>query len=330
MSRQTENYEALAAAAGLRYDALSETLYGQMDGFDVAVYAAQKSYPYMLTVHTAARNASGGTLDKNTAKEFAKSVKAILKIEQDGNHITIFMKNQPKQPQLQEELPGAVRQALSWLRSRGYTPCCSLCGKEEEVGTVLAGGGYYHLCPDCETMMQGNLAALTQQKQQKRENIVGGIVGALLGSLLGVLCIILLSQMGYVAALSGAVMAVGVLKGYELLGGKMTKKGVVICVLIMLLMTYLGDRLDWAIALLGEGGGAEAGFNLFECYRLVPYMIEEELIDVTQYAVNLLMIYAFLLLGAVPIIRDKVKEKKEETKMRRLGSVGNSFGGFQS
>lgn len=53
---------------------------------------------------------------------------------------------------------------------------------------------------------------LAVAKQPKPENIVGGIVGALLGSLLGVLCIVVLGQAGYVAALSGVIMAVGVLK----------------------------------------------------------------------------------------------------------------------
>ena len=54
-------------------------------------------------------------------------------------------------------------------------------------------------------------------------------------------------QLGYVAAISGAIMAVCALKGYELLGGKLTKKGVIISVVIMIVMTYVGDRVDWAI-----------------------------------------------------------------------------------
>ena len=57
---------------------------------------------------------------------------------------------------------------------------------------------------------------------------MGGVVGALIGSLLGAASIILLSQLGYVAAISGVIMAVCALKGYELLGGKLTKKGVII------------------------------------------------------------------------------------------------------
>lgn len=42
-------------------------------------------------------------------------------------------------------------------------------------------------------------------------------MGALLGSLVGVVSIIIFSQLGYVAALSGVIMAVCTLKGYEML-----------------------------------------------------------------------------------------------------------------
>lgn len=164
-------------------------------------------------------------------------------------------------------------------------------------------------------------------KSQKRENVIGGIVGALLGSLLGVASIVLLSQTGYVSVLAGVVMALGVLKGYELLGGKLTKKGVVICVVIMLLMTYVGDRADWALLLYREGGGADAGFNVFECYRMIPQAISAGIIEIQTYLLNLVLLYVFLLLGAVPTIRGKVKEKQEEGQMVKLGSA-DSFNSY--
>ncbi|MCM1190166.1 MAG: hypothetical protein NC541_12825 [bacterium] len=325
MSKQTKIYEAVAQATGFRYDALGQVVYGKADGFDVMIYAENPGTPTLLTIHTAARNTSGAILDPNEAKEFAKGAELVKSVEEDGNHIVIHLWNEIKQNKLTEKLPGALRQTLSFLRSKGFVPCCSVCGREEEVSGILAGGNHYHLCMECEGTMRSNLTTVIQQKDQKRENIVGGIVGAFLGSLLGVLCIIVLSRLGYVAALSGVVMAVGVLKGYELLGGKLTKKGIVLSVLIMLFMTYLGDRLDWAIALLTSGGGAEAGYNIFECYQLVPYAIEMELIELSSYVANLLLIYAFLLLGAIPTILSRVREKKEETQMRRLGTVSNSL-----
>ena len=48
MSKVTDNYEALAAAVGLRYDGANNTIYGQKDGYDLIVYAADSRYPYIL------------------------------------------------------------------------------------------------------------------------------------------------------------------------------------------------------------------------------------------------------------------------------------------
>lgn len=56
-------------------------------------------------------------------------------------------------------------------------------------------------------------------------------------------------------------------------------------------------------------------------------MIELEMIEMTSYAGNLLLLYVFLLLGAVPTIISKVREKQEEGKMVKIGSSG-SYGSF--
>lgn len=51
------------------------------------------------------------------------------------------------------------------------------------------------------------------------------------------------------------------------------------------------------------------------------------MIEMTSYAGNLLLLYVFLLLGAVPTIISKVREKQEEGKMVKIGSSG-SYGSF--
>ena len=134
---------------------------------------------------------------------------------------------------------------------------------------------------------------------------MGGVVGALIGSLLGAASIILLSQLGYVAAISGVIMAVCTLKGYELLGGKLTKKGVIISVVIMIVMTYVGDRVDWAIMI-----ARELETDVFFGYRLVPFLLSEEVIDMANYVQNLVLLYALLLVGAIPTISNAMRKDK--------------------
>ncbi len=325
MSKLTDVYSQLAASAGMRYDQVNNVIYGQKDGFDMVVYAEDSQAPYALTIHTAAKTPTGAAFTKDEFKELSKTVDALGVGKQEGNHITVSVVGSINQKKLRDslgsKLPEAMNGLVSFLRNRGCQPCCSICGQPEDVSAYVSAGSYFHLCSGCEANMRGNLAVEEQKKAQKKENVAGGIVGALLGSLVGVLCIVLFSQLGYVAALSGAIMAVGVLKGYELLGGRLTKKGIVISIVIMLIMTYVGDRIDTAILLWRDGGGADAGYNLFECYRLVPFAIEQGAMEMSVYIGNLALLYVFLLLGAVPTVISKVKEKREEGRMVKIGSA---------
>lgn len=320
---KTEVYNMLAARFGLFYDGANDVLHGQYEGYDLLIYAPNASYPYLLTVHTAARIVSGAVLTKDEIKEFKKGVKPITNLQQNGTNISIMLKNEPKPEKLMENLMVSVNALIPFLKRMGFHPCCNLCNQQVETSAYKAAGTFYHLCEDCAGRMQSGISVETYERQQKNENVIGGVVGALIGSVVGVLVIVLLSQLGYVAAISGVVMAIGVLKGYELLGGKLTKKGIVISVVIMLLMTYIGDQIDWALRLYIQGGGKEEGFTLFECYRLLGLALEEEIIEKGSYYGNLVMLYLFLLLGAIPTIVSKVREKKEAARMVKIGSVGD-------
>lgn len=316
--KKNQNYQELAMATGMRYDETNGVLHGQRDGFDFLLYPIDDSHPFVMELHTAAKSADGSVLDKDTIKQFCKSNKMVTNLTQKNLDITVNMGVQRSLEKLKNAANDALSETVKFLHSHAYAPCCDVCGQNVETAALKTGGQYYHMCPDCETKLRGGFAMKAQQESQKKENIIGGIVGALLGSLLGALSILVLSQLGYVAALSGAIMAVCVLKGYEMLGGKLTKKAIVISVIIMILMTYFGDRVDWAIILFREAGGADAGFNIFECYRLVSYALAEEIIDVGSYVANLFLLYVFVALGAVPAIRSKLKEKKEEGIIIRL------------
>lgn len=105
------------------------------------------------------------------------------------------------------------------------------------------------------------------EEREKRENIVAGVVGAFLGSLIGVACVVIIGQLGYVASISGLIMAVCALKGYELLGGTLSRKGAAISMVLILAMTYFAHQLSWAIA-LAEAMEGELG--IWESFRAIP------------------------------------------------------------
>ena len=90
---------------------------------------------------------------------------------------------------------------------------------------------------------------------EKQENMFTGIIGALLGAAIGGASIVLLGQLGYVASISGLILAVCTLKGYELLGKSRGTVGTILCVLLMLITPYIAYRISFAMQLVSIFAG---------------------------------------------------------------------------
>lgn len=139
------------------------------------------------------------------------------------------------------------------------------------------------------------------------ENVVLGIVGALIGAVLGGASIILLSQIGYIASISGLILAFCTLKGYQLLGKGMSTTGVVICLILMIVTPFAADWLDWGILLLKEL--EPYGFTYLECLEILPGMLADTPELMGEYLKNLGMLYLFVVLGGFYTMKEAFKRK---------------------
>ena len=138
------------------------------------------------------------------------------------------------------------------------------------------------------------------------ENFVMGLIGALIGAALGGASIILFSQMGYIASLSGLILAFCTLKGYELLAKGISTKGVILCAVLMLVIPFAADYLDWAIMLYRELGAY--GFTFGECLALLPELFKDGTITMGEYLKNLGMIYLFVIMGGFYTLKNAFKK----------------------
>lgn len=134
-------------------------------------------------------------------------------------------------------------------------------------------------------------------ERERREHVLAGLVGAFLGSLIGVACIVGVGQLGYVASISGVVMAVCAIKGYALLGGTISRKGAVISCVLTVIMTYFGNRLDFAVSV-----ARLAEVDVFSAFQAMGQLLDGGYINAAAYWGNLVMLYLFTLLGAVPTL----------------------------
>ena len=156
-----------------------------------------------------------------------------------------------------------------------------------------------------ETIIQGN-----PEINEKQENVVLGILGALIGGLLGGASIVLLDQAGVVAAISGVILAFCTLKGYELLGKKLSTMGIVICIVVMLVTPYLASRVTWALAIMDQSVALFGGQIQFgDAFKYVHDVVEELELQ-ADYWKNLLFVYAFAALGGFTTVKQAFKQKK--------------------
>lgn len=151
-------------------------------------------------------------------------------------------------------------------------------------------------------MYEGYGGQRIQRVEEKKENVIAGIVGAFLGTLIGLICIVVVDQLGYMASISGVVMGVCAIKGYQLLAGKMSLKGIVISTVLMICVVYVSQQLSWAI-----DAADILNIDVFSAFRLIPVMISQGSIDGGVYIKDLFMLYAFTALGAVPTIWNTIK-----------------------
>lgn len=307
-----ENYEALAQSVGFRLDEESGVMYGTKGSYSMILYAPQGgSAPYVFCL-TVSVQRGNGPLTREEQRKLQRENKFVVRVEQKGSRIALRFRQINNQDRLRETIRSAADSLAEFLRQAGFQNCCQACGRTGATGECILSGGPMLLCPSCYGAMQREAAEKAAKLQT--ESVLAGLVGALLGSLVGVASILLLSQLGYVSSLSGVLMAVCALKGYEWMGRRMSKKGVVLCVLVMLVMTFVGDWLDWAVIL-----AQELEIRLAVAFRAIPELLREEIIPMADYLKNLGLLYLFVVLGMVPMVRNILRNQAQRGQVRWLG-----------
>ena len=312
--------EDTSAAAGLTADEGSWTLFGTRGGYQMIVSpAAANSKTAQLRVSI---SKNGAEPDGAAIQSFVKSTKRVTAFTQNRTRVDFVLPLLPGSKRALERLPETLDEIAEFLRGEGYESCCQACGPSGVSEPCMTDGVPTHLCGRCYGEVSRRLAETAAE--EKPENLAAGLVGALLGSLLGMAALVLIGQLGYVAAISGLIMAVCALRGYEKLGGRLSGKGIAVSIVLVVLMTYLGNQMDWAVSVYRE---LKDYYDLtfFDVFRIIPGLVAEDVLDGGQYYGGLVMQYLFVLLGAVPTIRSALRNRKMNSQIgvcRRLGRDG--------
>lgn len=156
-----------------------------------------------------------------------------------------------------------------------------------------------------EYTYNGGMEMPVSPEVKPAENFVLGLVGALIGAALGGASIIGLGQLGYIASISGVILAFCTLKGYELLAKGISTKGVIVCAVLMLVTPFLADYLNLGITLYKELSPLGATFG--DCMEILPEVLKDSEVK-GEYLKNLGMLYLFVVLGGFYIVKNAFKK----------------------
>lgn len=186
---------------------------------------------------------------------------------------------------------------------------CSFCGAQQARPAAGAQGAVYSRPQPQQPQQPARPAAAprhaAQPAVQERENVLMGTVGALLGSLAGVVVMVILDRLGFVAALSGIVMMLGAVWGYNRFGKAASVKGLIISGVIAIGMVYVGNMVCVAITI-----SQVMPYNFFESLRSIQVQLENNPDFPDVYYGSLAQQYLFAGIGAILMIVQFVREKK--------------------
>lgn len=107
-----------------------------------------------------------------------------------------------------------------------------------------------------------------QNQPVKRSIVPLGMIGAIIGSLLGVALWILIDQVGFIAGISGVVMLLASFKGYEILGRRLDRFGMIFCVMLSFVMIFVAVNITVLLTFVDE-----LGFEVFEYAGVIEILL---------------------------------------------------------
>lgn len=154
---------------------------------------------------------------------------------------------------------------------------------------------------------------MNAEKKAQKERIGRGVLGALLGALLGGAVIVFEDRTaGTFSPIFAVAAAIAVFQGYRQLTGGLSKRGAVICVIILMAVIAGANQINCTMEVI-ETVDALRGrdfVEVFGAYEEIPEVREIQ----SWYQGHLLVLYLFCLLGSLPILVRAFRKPRARTK----------------
>ena len=316
MGSNKKTYEMIAERTGLQLDPETGWMRGDYKGYKVLLGPDR----YYVMVGFSVKDASGNPAGEKTVSEALRACKGAdrKKVSVTGYGLYCHIKAGFTERGGVDHIVNVLDFMTGWLHEHNYRNACSICGDEGALTGILKGFDVQLICDHCYQRTSAKERQIKAAEDEKAENVIGGIIGAFFGAALGVAVMILFWKLGYVAVVSGIVMGVASLKGYQMLSGKFTKRGVIICCLIMIPMIWLGHHLCWILEMMDIYEDVTFGMAVRLFREILEDMQRYEPRVFRYYYTGLGLQYLYTLAGIGASVFSTVRKKRNE---KRFGKI---------
>lgn len=289
---------------GFTVESKYQVAYGLVGGMKFVVHFIPNQRCYYMTTSVKGENDEAFIqgLKRIEEQQYVSSV------SYQQRNLMVYMTN--KRGLSIENFEMVMRDIVTICQTYQYVQCCRHCGSEENVGIYRINGQVDMICAECVQKIEASI------ETPKQSNMPLGIVGAFIGSLIGVAAWILIYKLGFVAGITGFVMAFCCIKGYELLGKSIDKKGAIIAVVIAVLMLFVGEMGALALEIYDAFKDYYV-INLWDAITSIPYFLEDS--EVMGAVVeDLLFGYAFMAAASFSYIISVFRQINDQGVITKL------------
>ena len=265
-----EELHAIASELGLQFDEDSRSIYGTQSGYLLFLQETDVKNQFRLCV-SVSLNGNPADSEENELvwDEFkSESLPNLSTLSINQYLVSFVVKGAMRKSKTIEKLQTLITDLVAFLETHHFVQVCAYSGQEGPVGLYQLGDSIFLINEESYQLLKSNLQIEVDSYQNKKENVLLGAVGALLGALIGGAVALFIARLGYVAMVAGIVLGICTIKGYEILGRKVSRKGIVISSIWMVITVFLVNQIDLAMEVV-----AKLGVEFAFAFRVVNQLI---------------------------------------------------------
>ena len=259
---------------GLSYDKQVKVMWGLYKGYKTAVKEDPHNRRYYISLPIKASDYTQGNKMDDFIQSLSDDKKLIKKVFLEGYCLNLEVNMTGKAKRNQNNILSVLDQITEFARDNAYDTCCEICGEVTEVSTYIINGKTLCGCENCYSKTIDSLDDLKEAAKRKKGNVITGLVGALIGALIGVALWVAIYALGYIATICGIVLAVCIIKGFELFGGKLNLLGIVSTIAITIIMVYAATYISYGYSIYDAFKDTD-NIDIFSAIRSVKGFISE-------------------------------------------------------